>query len=208
MKKWTIAVIGILSYVVTTCGLLYENYGRIVDKARKVAQEAAVAAQRDAARVIGAHPEASWNYENPDIVRMIGDLKLEQEKVSEKMAQYEEYERRLKFERQELTTLTAAINKMQADLNQLVNYIEKEQKVNLKKLADKYVLMNTQSVLSILKQGDDAEFAKILSLMREREASAILDLYAKGGAEDLDRVSRVIRLMTLTIEKDGGSKLP
>ena len=78
----------------------------------------------------------------------------------------------------------------------------------MKKLADKYVLMNTQSVLSILKQGDDAEFAKILSLMREREASAILDLYAKGGAEDLDRVSRVIRLMTLTIEKDGGSKLP
>jgi hypothetical protein len=207
MKKWTIAVIGILSYVVTTFGLLYENYGRIVDKARKVAQEAA-AAQRDAARILGAHPEASWNYENPDIVRMIGDLKLEQEKVAEKIAQSEEYERRLKFERQEITTLTVAINKMQADLNQLVNYIEKEQKVNLKKLADKYVLMNTQSVLNILKQGDDAEFAKILSLMREREASAILDLYAKGGAEDLDRVSRVIRLMTLTIEKDGGSKLP
>ncbi len=189
-NKWLVVAVGALAYALTTWYCL---------QPQKQLQEAVAVlrAQQSSRSVTPGGP--SWTFHNPELSQLVAELKDERETLRLRASQLDELEARLRAERKEIYAVTQAVYQLRAELDTVVTRVTAEESVNLKKLAKVYATMSPEGAGRILKEMDDSQLVKILTLMKESETAPILESLGLGGKDEARRAALISNRLRLTV---------
>ena len=183
-SNWMCAVIGAISYLVTTV---------LVWPAPRVPARLARAA---ISRGMGA-PDASWNFWNPEVDQLIADLQVQKQTLAGRQQELSDWAGRLEVERQEISAITQTVARLQQDFDQQVVRVRETEITNLKKLAKIYSALSPDGATTILKELPDEQAVKILMFMKDTETAPILELLAKQGQGEAKRAALITERLRL-----------
>jgi flagellar motility protein MotE (MotC chaperone) len=183
-SNWMCAVIGAISYLVTTV---------LVWPAPHVP---ARLARATIGRGMGA-PDASWNFWNPEVDQLIADLQVQKRTLASRQQELSDWAGRLEVERQEISAITQTVARLQQDFDQQVVRVRETETTNLKKLAKIYSAMSPDGATTILKELPDEQVVKILMFMKDTETAPILELLAKQGQGEARRAAMITERLRL-----------
>jgi flagellar motility protein MotE (MotC chaperone) len=143
---------------------------------------------------------SSWEFQNPDVDRLVDELKTRKTTLDQREIDLRELESRLRAEREELGLVTKGIQQLQDRFDTNVLRLQAAEIVNIKKIAKTYSLMEPDASAAALRSMDTDTVAKILRAMKESEAAPILQVLAKGGAADAKRVSEISERLRVALE--------
>jgi flagellar motility protein MotE (MotC chaperone) len=146
----------------------------------------------------------SWSYFNPDVEYLVKELKEQRRLLATKEKELRELESRLLAERAELNSVTQHVDRMRVDIDRSIGKINDDEQPNLKRLSKMYSGMEPLSAAKLLVELEPAVATKILHLMKDDQASAILDGMSKTNAEGVKRaveITKRLRLMQSTPKK-------
>jgi flagellar motility protein MotE (MotC chaperone) len=188
--KWMAVTVGTVSYALTTwlCLQPQKQFLRAAEALRATGTVKATAP---------AGP--SWTFQNPELNHLMGELKVERETLRSRATQLDELEARLSAERQEICLVTQTVFRLRKELDATVNRVTDEEAVNLKKLAKVYATMSPTGAARILKEMDDDQIVKILSLMKEAETAPLLESFGQSDKLDVKRAALISNRLRLTI---------
>jgi flagellar motility protein MotE (MotC chaperone) len=184
LNSLTLALLGSLSYLGTTVALLQPG---AIFPPPPVVEEAET-------HIIGENHDASWNYENPEIDRLIVDLSIQRKALEKRQGELDAWAGRLKNERHDL------VKQLQADFDKTVLYVGKNEEANLKKMAKVYTAMTPKSAMTILTQFDDDQLVRFISFMKETETAPLLEALMKEGPEGIHRAAMLAERLRLTMQ--------
>jgi flagellar motility protein MotE (MotC chaperone) len=157
----------------------------------------------------GTQPESqanvagpSWEFFNPELDQLLGDLKNERLSLDSRQKQLDEFAARLRAERAELDDALRNIKKLQQQVDRDVFRIKEQEAPNLKKLAKMYAAMEPAGAARILRELDDVVLVKIFTLLKEPEAAAVLEALARLGEPETKRAA----LISEHLRSTGGAK--
>ncbi len=185
-SNWVIALVGGVSYLLTTAALW------------KSPLVGTVAPETTRQRAAPAGP--SWTFQNPEIDTLLQELKGERDQIGTERRKLEEWSARLQAERLELNSVTQLVHQMQMDLDKTVIRVKDEEKDNLKKLGKLYASMAPEGAAKIIHELEDEPAVKILYLMKESEAGLILEELAKDPVQ-AKRAAQISERLRLTLGK-------
>jgi flagellar motility protein MotE (MotC chaperone) len=133
----------------------------------------------------------SWAFFNPEMDQIISELRAERDAVDLRNRQLDEMAARLKAERAELEQGLRRIQKLQQQVDRDIFRIREDEAGNLKKLTKMYAAMDPGDAAKILREMDDIVVVKIMNLMKDPEASAILESFSRLGAAETKRVASI-----------------
>jgi flagellar motility protein MotE (MotC chaperone) len=133
--------------------------------------------------------QINWDFHNPEVEQLVAELNKEREALSVKAQQLQEWSVRLETERNELGQITQSVQEAQAEFDRNVVRVRDEEIVNLRKLAKVYSAMAPESATQILKQMEETTLVKLLAIMKEAEAGALLEAMAKQGDLEAKRAA-------------------
>jgi len=194
--KWMAVVAGVLAYAATTWFCLRPQ--------QQINHAAAMLRVRQSPAMAKLPDGPSWTFQNPEMTQLLAELKNEREALRVRASQLDELEARLQAERKEIYAVTQAVYQVRADLDKVVTRVSEEEAVNLKKLAKVYTTMSPEGAARILKEMDDDQVVKILTLMRGAEPAPILENLGQGSKEDARRaamLSNRLRLVLSAVKK-------
>jgi len=198
-SKWAALAVGVVGYALTTwlCLQPKKQLTRALDAIR--ARQAASAQ---------AETGPSWTFHNPEMVRILNELKDEKENLRRRAAQLDELEARLNAERQEIGVVTQTVSRLRSELDETVTRVNQEEAVNLKKLAKVYAAMTPEGAGRILKEMDDGQIVKILALMKESETAPIIEFLGQGSKTDAKHAALISNRLRLTVLEAKGQAAP
>jgi flagellar motility protein MotE (MotC chaperone) len=144
----------------------------------------------------------SWEFFNPELDQLLADLKAERLSQDSRHKQLDEFAARLRAERAELDDALRNIKKLQQQVDRDVFRIREQEAGNLKKLAKMYAAMEPASAARILRELDDVVLVKIFTLLKEAEAAAVLEAFARLGEPETKRAA----LISEHLRSTGGAK--
>ena len=142
----------------------------------------------------------SWNFYNPELDRMLEELKQEREALNAREQQLNDLQARIANERQELGTVTQMVARLQRELEQTVVKVQQEEVPNLKKLAKIHASMSPEGSANLLKEQTDDEVSKVLFYLKPGESGPILEAFGKLGKAEAQRAAQLGERMRRTIE--------
>jgi flagellar motility protein MotE (MotC chaperone) len=179
---WIVALVGCLSYLLTTAMLW-----------RLPARPRAAAAPAVVKKPVGPGP--SWTFHNPELEGMVQELREERESLRAERAKLEEWAARLQAERQEINAITQAVQSVQREIDQTIKktvvLLKEQEKDNLKRTAKLYLGMAPESAAKLMREMEDDQLVKLLGTMKESETAPLLELMA----QDASQVKRVAAVM-------------
>jgi flagellar motility protein MotE (MotC chaperone) len=195
--KWLAVGLGAAAYLLTTWLCLQPRQ-----------QLASVAAELRAARQhhAGSSFGPSWNFENPEMAQLIGELKDQREALRARALQLDELEARLKAERQEIYAVTQAVFHVKTNIDATVTRVTQDEVGNLKKLAKVYATMSPEGAARILREMEDDQLVKILALMKESESAPILESLGQGTKDETKRAALLSNRLRLVIASTSPAK--
>jgi flagellar motility protein MotE (MotC chaperone) len=146
-----------------------------------------------------AKTETPWSFDTAEIDSLVNELKEGREALAKREKELNELADRLRSERNELTTLTQTVFRMQKEFDQSVSRVSEEETANLKKLAKTYSVMEADGAAAIFKQMDDASVVKIMVFMKEQETSPIISALAKGGEAEAKRAAELTERLRVAV---------
>ena len=130
-----------------------------------------------------AEDDPSWKFHNPDIDQWVAQIKDERDTLAVREQQLKEWEARLTAESREISTVTQAVSRTQADFDKRVLQFTSQQKDNVKKQLKVIADMSPAGAATMFGQMPDDEVARLLYTMKPDDSGAILDAMSKlGGA--------------------------
>ena len=145
-----------------------------------------------------AHPEteepkssASWDFVNPEVDRLVGELKKEKAALAVREQQLNELATRLQAERSEINQVTQAVHQLRKEFDDRILRVREEEPAKLKKLAKMYATMSPEGASTIFKQMPDEQVVKIFVFMKDADTAAILESFAKLGADEAKRAALI-----------------
>ena len=194
--KWAAVATGIVAYAITTW-LCLQPQKQL---------ERTLAERRAATAAATAEPAGpSWNFRNPELNQLLAELKDERKALQTRSDQLNELQARLDSERQEICQTTQAVFQLRKELDATIARVTEEEVTNLKKLAKVYGTMSPTGAARIMKEMDDEQIVKILTLMKEAETAPILENFAQGDRQDAKRaalISNRLRLIAMAPKKE------
>lgn len=136
-------------------------------------------------------PTQEWTMYNPELDRLIVELKKEKESLQLRESQLNQLAQRLEAERAEITIVTQAVQRMQMDFDKKVLRVQEQEVVNLKKLTKMYAAMDPAGAAVIFKQMEDDQISKILLMMKETESAAILENFGRLSDAEAKRAATI-----------------
>ena len=133
----------------------------------------------------------SWEFVNPELDKLVADLKKQQQTLAEREGQLKDYEKRLEVERAEITLVTQTLTRLQEEFDRHVLRIKEEEVANLKKLARIYAAMDPQAAASIARQMEDDQIVKFMLYMKEDEAAPVLENLSRLGEGETKRAAAI-----------------
>jgi hypothetical protein len=152
-------------------------------------------------------PTPSWEFSNPELDQLLLDLREESLSLAKRHRQLDELAARLQLEQSELTNLVLTIEQLQRNFDSNVIRFTSEETVNLKKLAKLYTSMDPASAAIVLQELEDDGVVKVLSLMKEIDTAAILQILAGKGETEVRRVAALSERLRLVIPADPVTKV-
>ena len=189
--KWMAVVAGVLAYAATTWFCLRPQ--------QQINHAAAMLRVRQSPAMAKLPDGPSWTFQNPEMTQLLAELKNEREALRVRASQLDELEARLQAERKEIYAVTQAVYQVRADLDKVVTRVSEEEAVNLKKLAKVYTTMSPEGAARILKEMEDDQVVKILTLMRGAEPAPILENLGQGSKEDARRAAMLSNRLRLVL---------
>jgi uncharacterized protein YoxC len=136
-------------------------------------------------------PPPSWEFVNPEVDRLIAELKKERQALADREKQLAELAARLDAERAEINIVTQAVHQLQREFDRNVTRVKDEEQANLKKLAKVYAAMSPENAATVFKQMEDEQLVKIMVFMKETETAPILESFASQGETEAKRVAAI-----------------
>ena len=143
------------------------------------------------------NPPPSWSYFNPDVEYLVKELKEQRRALTAKESDLRELEARLASERSELSSVTQHVSRLQAEINATILRVKEDEQANMKRLAKMYSGMDPASAAKVLGALEVDISAKILFLMKDDQASAVLDALPKANAEGVKRAADITKRLRL-----------
>jgi len=193
LNNLVVTLLGVLSYLGTTVALLQPSRLHLTPAPHGEEEEPPL--------IVGENHDASWNYSNPEIDRLVVDLHRARAEVEKQRHELDALAARLQNERHEISQVTNLVHQMQADLDRSVLYIRKNEEANLKRLAKLYTAMTAKGALTILRQFEDDKIVKIFFFMKEADSAALIEALAKEGPENLHRAATLADRLRLTMQE-------
>ncbi|HTH47186.1 MAG TPA: hypothetical protein VMB21_06720 [Candidatus Limnocylindria bacterium] len=134
-------------------------------------------------------PKLVWDPQNPEVEQLVKELREEKEALAKRESGLNELASRLQVERQEIDRVAQNVQRMQTDFEKSLTKVKGDEVGNLKKLAKMYSNMTPDGAAKIFRELDDDSVGKILLLMKEAEAAAMLEAMAKQGEPEARRAA-------------------
>jgi flagellar motility protein MotE (MotC chaperone) len=193
MKKilganWFVALVGSLIYLGTTLLCFSTAKFERVHRAD------------DAAAGNNQYVGESWVFQNPDLDKLIDELKREKDALSVREQQLKDLEARLASERQEISVVTEAMGRVQKEFNDTILHIKQAEIPNSKKLAKTYAAMSPEGSANILKEQTDDEVLKVLFYLKPSETGPILEAFGRLGKTEAQRAGQFTERLRRSVE--------
>ncbi|MFM1770092.1 MAG: hypothetical protein RJA22_2621 [Verrucomicrobiota bacterium] len=137
--------------------------------------------------------KATWDFVNPDLHRLIQELREQKSALAAKEKELNDFAARLAAERAELNTVTQAVHRLQEEFERnferKATLIRDEEAANLKRLAKMYSSMTPEGATPILKVMPDDQVVRILLYMKDTETGPLLENLARGGEIEAKRAA-------------------
>ena len=134
---------------------------------------------------------ASWDFVNPEVDRLVSELKKEKSALTLREQQLNELAARLEAERSEINQVTQVVHHLRKEFDTRILRVNEEEPPKLKKLAKMYSAMSPEGAATIFKQMNDEQIVKIFVFMKDAETAAILESFAKLGIEEAKRAALI-----------------
>ena len=128
-----------------------------------------------------AEDDPSWKFHNPDIDQWVSQMKDEREALAVREQNLKEWEARLTAESREISAVTQAVSRTQAEFDKRVLQFTDQQKDNVKKQLKVIADMTPDGAVAMLNEMPDDEVARMLYSMKADVSGAILDAMSKPG---------------------------
>ena len=138
-----------------------------------------------------------WDFRTEQIESLVDDLKLENDRISERESELLKIESRITSEREELDRLRAEVEVYENELMTRSISVEESEENNIKTLATTYAAMPAESAVQVFDEMDDFFVAKLLSMMGTETVSGIFEQMITRGGQSPDEVKRVAKLSEL-----------
>jgi flagellar motility protein MotE (MotC chaperone) len=171
---WFVVLVGSVAYLATTAAVL--TPGKLIE-----------GIVRQAPVYRSGNGGIAWEFFNPEVDQLIGELKQQKEALATKEQQLNDLAARLQAERAEINQVTQRVHHLQQDLDKVILRIRDEEVANLKKLGKMYSTMSPEGAASIIRQMDDDQAVRIMVFIKEAEAAAILENLALAGEAEAKR---------------------
>ena len=188
---WVTALIGGIAYCATTAVL-------IMSTPMSVSHTEAKEAPKKFA--------PSWEFYNPEVDLLVKELQKEKDTLAAKAKELSDLAARLDAERAELTVVTQAVHRMQAEFDRNVVRIKEDETANLRKLGKMYSGMTPEGAALILKQMDDDQIVKILLYMKDTETAPLLENFARLSEVEAKRAALVSERLRTASKPNGNPK--
>jgi flagellar motility protein MotE (MotC chaperone) len=153
-------------------------------------------------------PGPAWDFVNPELDRLVDELKKEKEVLDQRAQQLKELADRLEAERAEINVITQAVHRIRSEFEQKVVQVREEEVANLKRLAKMYASMSPEDAAGILRQMDDEPALKFMVFMKDAETGPILEALSKLGDADAKRAAALTDRLRTTVYRAALPKQP
>jgi flagellar motility protein MotE (MotC chaperone) len=191
-SAWFAVLAATVAYLTTTVAVL--TPGKLVDS---------IAARTPVYR--SANGGIAWEFFNPEIDQLLGELKEQKEALLTREQQLHELAARLQAERVEINQVTQSVHQLQQELDKVILRIRDEEVGNLKKLGKMYSAMSPEGAAAIIRQMDDDQAVKILLYIKETEAAAILESLGGPGEANAKRAVALSERLKRSVFRNPGS---
>jgi flagellar motility protein MotE (MotC chaperone) len=154
----------------------------------------------------GAGP--AWEFVNPELDRLITELKKEKEALTQRELQLKELAARLDAERTELNIVTQAVHRMRSEMEKDVVRVREEETANLKRLAKMYASMSPEGAAAILKQMEDEQALKFMVFMKDAESGPLLEAFGRMGEAEAKRAATLTDRLRTTVYRSAVATPP
>jgi flagellar motility protein MotE (MotC chaperone) len=190
---WVTALLGGIAYCATTAMLIMSTPMSVTHSEAKEAPNKFA---------------PSWEFFNPEVDLLVKELQKEKEGLAAKAKELSDLAARLDAERSELTVVTQAVHRMQAEFDRNVVRVKEEETSNLRKLGKTYSGMTPEGAALILKQMDDDQIVKILLFMKETEIAPLLENFARLSEAEAKRAALVSERLRTASSKPSSNPKP
>lgn len=184
-SPWTIPLIGGVLYLATTAALI------------RPGQFERPAPTAEAKR--SPNDDPSWNFRNPEFEQWVQELKQEREAVAQRAQQLQELQKRLDAERQEILTVTQAVNQLQMEFDKSVVRIKEQELDNLKHQTKIVAAMSPEGAAAMLNEMPEDQSVGVLFMLKPDAASLILDTLSKMGKTEAKRAALLTERIKLVL---------
>ena len=193
-SPWMVALVGTLSYLLTTIGLW-----RVPPLPRPAPPTAvAAAAAMDFSRL-----------SDQEIDQLVANLKEKKQSLEEREKRCQQWETRLRAEHAELQHLMDRIDQVRTQVDQAVARVEakdaasnarlqQQEAAHWKRMAKVYAGLSPQTAGAILKEMDDEQLLKLMSGLKDQELITLLQYLASRGPEDAKRAAALTQRLGLS----------
>lgn len=141
-----------------------------------------------------------WGFSSEEIMQLKEELETRLMDVEAKERELQDYEARLKVDKEELEDIKSNVEAMRESLFSSIVRLEETEVKNLKTLAKTYAFLEPAATVNIFKELDDPTVVKILYYMKQETVGNVLQEMAVGGDPELiqraARLSDLIRLFS------------
>jgi flagellar motility protein MotE (MotC chaperone) len=175
-SPWLVALVGCLLYLATTMGILRPS---------KFAA-ASLAAERSQ---LSADDDPSWRFHNPEFNQWVAQIKDEKDALALRTQQLDDLQIRINADRQEITTVTQTVARMQSDFDKSVIRFSMQETENVRHQAKLIAAMSPEGSAAMIREMSDDDIVRILFIMKTDQASQILDTLSKLGVTEAKRAA-------------------
>jgi flagellar motility protein MotE (MotC chaperone) len=147
----------------------------------------------------------SWDFFNPELDRLVDELKKEKLALNQRAKNLDELEARLQAERAEINQVTQTVYQLRFEYDKNYLHVREEEALNLKKMAKLYAAMSPEVAVSLFKEMTDDDVVKILVLMKDTDAVTILESLAKQGEAETRRVAALTDRWKATLYRNAST---
>jgi flagellar motility protein MotE (MotC chaperone) len=139
--------------------------------------------------LLSAADDPSWKFHNPEIDQWIAQIKDERDALAVREQQLKEWEAQLAAQSHEISVVTQAVSRTQADFDKRILLFTEQEKENLKKQLKVISAMSPEGITAMLNEMADDDVARLLYAMKPDMAGATLDAMSKLGGTSAKRAA-------------------
>lgn len=125
-----------------------------------------------------------WDFWTVEIENLSSELKDDLAGIKQREEALSQREAQITREERELAQARADLDAIQKQISDRVIQMSSDEKLNLKKLAATYSILQPAAAVAIIRELDDNTAVKILSLMKPDEVAPIFDQMSKSAGAD------------------------